>query len=204
MIGHALWSDKCSNHFHEDDGWYPLTIHQYFCSGVSWWHSHLQQYLGRTLVVYSAGSAHSVATQTIWKLGKMLLWHGQGPLLRIHHWSTWCACGSNQNPGNPWLASPNHTHWASELLGPCQFLSQVRVGILPYCMGPQPSDQGWCQCKVRVGEVPTTSIQWFEVVLVLVPSTFTTIPATTLWDQDRCFRLCCECRSNSKRPPRIS
>jgi hypothetical protein len=23
MVGHALWFDKCSNHFHEDDGKYP-------------------------------------------------------------------------------------------------------------------------------------------------------------------------------------
>jgi hypothetical protein len=29
------------------------------------------------------------------------------------------------------------------LFRPCQFLSQVHVGILPYCMGPQPSNQGW-------------------------------------------------------------
>jgi hypothetical protein len=25
-----------------------------------------------------------------------------------------------------------------------QLLSIVHVGILPYCMGPQPSDQRWC------------------------------------------------------------
>jgi hypothetical protein len=85
MVGHALWFDKCSRHFHEDDGRYPMTIHQYFCSGVSGWHSNLQQHLGRTLASYPACSADPAAAQAIRQLGKMILRHGQGPLPRLHH-----------------------------------------------------------------------------------------------------------------------
>jgi hypothetical protein len=50
MVGQALWFEKFSNHFLDDDGRYPLTIHQYFCSGVldgiliydKTWAEHLQ------------------------------------------------------------------------------------------------------------------------------------------------------------------
>jgi hypothetical protein len=87
-----------------------MTFHQYFCSGVSGWHPHLQKDLGGTLAAYSIGFAHLATTQTIRKLGKMILQHGQGQLLRIHHLSTWCACGSRQDLVHPWLASPKHTH----------------------------------------------------------------------------------------------
>jgi hypothetical protein len=85
MVGHALWFEKCSSHFHEDDRQYPTTIHQCFCSGVSGWNSYLQQYLGRTLPTYSVGFAHPTIAQDIRQLGKMLLRHGQGPLPTIHH-----------------------------------------------------------------------------------------------------------------------
>lgn len=30
------------------------------------------------------------------------------------------------------LASPNHSNGASQLFGPCKFLSEVHVGIIPY------------------------------------------------------------------------
>jgi hypothetical protein len=50
-----------------------MTFYQYFCSGVSGWHSHLQQDLGGTLATYSIGVAHPAATQAICQLGKMLL-----------------------------------------------------------------------------------------------------------------------------------
>ena len=143
MVGHALWFDKFSNHFNEYDGWYPVTIHQYFCSGVFGWHSHLQQDLGITLVAYSTYSSHPTATQAICQHGKILLRHGQGLVPRLHCWFAWCACWSSQDPSHHWLANPNQDYWASELIMPCQFLSQVHVGILPNCMGPQLSNQGW-------------------------------------------------------------
>jgi hypothetical protein len=85
MVGHAPWFDKCSNNFYEDDGRYPMNFHQYFCSGVFGWHPHIQQDLGGTLASYLAGSAHPLVAQTIYKLGKMILWHGHGPLIRLHH-----------------------------------------------------------------------------------------------------------------------
>jgi hypothetical protein len=85
MVVHALWFEKFSIHFHEDDGRYPATIHQYFCSGVSGWHSHLKQDLGITLAAYSIVCAHPATTQAIHQIGKMLLWHGNGPLPRLHH-----------------------------------------------------------------------------------------------------------------------
>ena len=56
-----------ASHFHEDDGWYPMTIHQYFYSGVSGWHSNLQQDSGRTLATYSTGSAPSTSYTPTWK-----------------------------------------------------------------------------------------------------------------------------------------
>jgi hypothetical protein len=67
---------------------------------------------------------------------KMLLRHGQGWVPRIHCWWSWSACQSSQDLGHLWLASPDHTHRASKLPRPCQFLSQVRVGIIPHCIGP--------------------------------------------------------------------
>jgi hypothetical protein len=30
MVGHALWFEKCSNNFYENDGRYPVTFHWYF------------------------------------------------------------------------------------------------------------------------------------------------------------------------------
>jgi hypothetical protein len=72
MVGHALWLQKCSNHFHEDDGQYLATIHQSFCSDVFGWHSHLQKDLGRTLATYSIGFAHPVVAQDIHQLGKII------------------------------------------------------------------------------------------------------------------------------------
>jgi hypothetical protein len=73
MVGHALWFEKLSSLFHEDDGKYPATIHQYFCSGVFGLHFHLQQDLGITLAAYSTSFAHPVVAQAINQLGKMLL-----------------------------------------------------------------------------------------------------------------------------------
>jgi hypothetical protein len=84
MVGHALWFDKRPNNFHEDDGRYLATFNQFFCIGVSRLHPHIQQDLGGTLTTYSRGSTHSVATQDIFQLGKMLLRHGQGPIPRLH------------------------------------------------------------------------------------------------------------------------
>jgi hypothetical protein len=85
MVGHALWFDKCSSHFHEDDGQYPTTIHQYFVVVYlddiliynKTWVEHLQ-HIQQVL--------HTLLTaQAIRQLGKMLLWHGQGPLPGLHH-----------------------------------------------------------------------------------------------------------------------
>ena len=70
MVGHALWFEKWSNNVYEDDGLYPTTFHQYFCSGVSGCHPHIQQDLGRTLVAYSAGFAHPKVAKSICQLGK--------------------------------------------------------------------------------------------------------------------------------------
>jgi hypothetical protein len=84
MVGHALWFDKCSNHFHNDDGQYLATIHQHFYSGLSRFLSHLHQDLGRTLTTYSTGSAHPAVAQAIRQLEKMILRHGQGPLPGLH------------------------------------------------------------------------------------------------------------------------
>jgi hypothetical protein len=85
MVGHAIWFDKCSIHFHVDDGRYPATIHQYFCSGVSGQHSHLRQDLGQTLASYSAGFAHPMVARAICQLGNMLVRHGQVPLPGLHN-----------------------------------------------------------------------------------------------------------------------
>jgi hypothetical protein len=85
MVGHALWFDKCSNKFHEDDGQYHATFHKYFCSGVYGCHPHLQQDLGRALASYSTGSTHPATTQAIFQLGKMILPHGHGTLPKLHH-----------------------------------------------------------------------------------------------------------------------
>jgi hypothetical protein len=76
MVGHDLWFEKFSNNFYEDDGRYPVTFHQYFCSGVSGLHPHLQQDLGKTLAAYSAGSKNLAVAQAICENGKMILWHG--------------------------------------------------------------------------------------------------------------------------------
>jgi hypothetical protein len=54
--------------------------------------------------------------------------------------------------------SLDHTNRASELLGTCQLLPMVHVGILPYFMGPQPSDQGWWKGNVCMGEGTTMII----------------------------------------------
>jgi hypothetical protein len=57
------------------------------------------------------------------------------------------------------LAIPEHTNQASKFLRTFQLLSQVRVGILSYCMGPQPSNQGWWQGKVLMGEFTKASVR---------------------------------------------
>jgi hypothetical protein len=46
----------------------------------------------------------------------------------------------------------------TELQRTCQLLPTICVGILPYCMGPHPSDQGRWQGKVPVGEGTITTI----------------------------------------------
>jgi hypothetical protein len=65
MASQSLWFKKCSNKFHEIDGLYIVTLHQFLCGGISGWHPHLQQELGRTLASYSIGPSHSVTTQAI-------------------------------------------------------------------------------------------------------------------------------------------
>jgi hypothetical protein len=84
MVGHALWFEKIPNNFHKDNGIYLAVVHQLFFSGVFGWHSHLQQDLGGTLVAYSVGFAYTMTTQDICQLGKIPLWHGHGPVPRLH------------------------------------------------------------------------------------------------------------------------
>jgi hypothetical protein len=76
MASHALWFEKFTNNFHEDDGRYHVTFHQYFCSGISGQHPHLQQDLGRTMATYSTSSSHPATTLDIFQLGKIILRHG--------------------------------------------------------------------------------------------------------------------------------
>ena len=47
---------------------------------------------------------------------------------------------------------------ALKLIVTCKILPKVRFEILPYCMGPQPSNQGWWQGKFQMGAKKTTSI----------------------------------------------
>jgi hypothetical protein len=56
------------------------------------------------------------------------------------------------------LSSPDHTNQASELLGTCQLLPKVRIGIHLYFMRPHPSNQGRWKGKVHMGVGTTTRI----------------------------------------------
>jgi len=90
-----------------------------------------------------------------------------------------------------WLASPDHTNRASNILGTCQSLLTLHVGSLPYCMAAQPSYQGWWLWKFSVGGQKTMSIWWFIESLVLKSNILLTQYETIIWDWDRCIRLCC-------------
>ena len=62
----------------------------------------------------------------------MHLWPNPSSIYGIHHWWAWCTCGPIQDTSHSWLANPNHLNRAPQLFGSCQFLPQVRVGVLSY------------------------------------------------------------------------
>jgi len=80
------------------------------------------------------------------------------------------------------MANPDHTNRALKILGTGQLLPMVRVEILPYCMGPQPGDQGWWQGKFCVGEGRTMIIQSSKAFLVLSSDTLLPESATIVRD----------------------
>jgi hypothetical protein len=61
------------------------TLHQLFCGGISGWHPHLKQNLGGAHATYSVGFEHFATAQAICQLGKILIWHEQGPILGLHY-----------------------------------------------------------------------------------------------------------------------
>ena len=63
MDSHALWLNKCTNHFHETDGWCIETLHQILCGIIFVWHSHLQDNVGGAHATYSIGFEHFAIAQ---------------------------------------------------------------------------------------------------------------------------------------------
>ena len=127
----------------------------------------------------------------------MHFWHDPGSISGVHHWWVGGACGPNQDTSHSGLASPNHSNRTLQLSGSCQFLSQVRVGVLSYHLAFKSSHQGRSESKVFLVQNPIASFCWVEASPLLCISAHITILAATIWDWDGHLQLCYWCSSYS-------
>ena len=128
---------------------------------------------------------------------KVFIWHDMDSISQLHCRQAWGACRSFQDPSHSGLACSNNIDRALQLHRPCQLLSQIRVGIFSYCLGPDPSDQGWWKGQICMNWVIVESIWGVKTSLMLSTGTRLIRSSTTVWDWNKCFRLCGWCHPHS-------